>query len=115
VDVSDYARGVLPRLFLLIAVLLMPLGMSPVPAASAAAEHHHGAALPMQHCPEQGTMHHSKAAFSECTMACASALPAVDRAQEQAIAYAPPLVAAVPVLALDSLHPETATPPPKIA
>ncbi|HET8534865.1 MAG TPA: hypothetical protein VFL74_04885 [Sphingomicrobium sp.] len=106
-------RLIVVRLISLVAVLLMPLGMSPAPAA--AAQLHHGASMPMQHCPEQGMKHQSKAAFAECTMACASALPAVDRAQEQAIAYAPPLVAAVPVLALDSLHPETATPPPKIA
>ena len=111
---SDYAAGVLPRLLLLIAVLLMPLGMTAAPAA--AAEHHHrGASMPMQHCPEQRTKHHSKAAFAECTMACASALPAVDRVQEPRMAYSSPLVAAVTVHELQGLHPETETPPPRIA
>jgi hypothetical protein len=112
VDVSDYDAAALPRLFLLVAVLLMPLGMT---AAPAAAEHHHGASMPMQHCPEQRTKHHSKAAFAECTMACASALPAVDRVQEPRMAYASPLVAAVTVHELQGLHPETETPPPRIA
>jgi len=112
--VSDYEAAVLTRLFLLLAVLLMPLGMTTAPAA---AEHHHGASMPMpmQHCPEQRTKHHSKAAFAECTMACASALPAVDRVEEPRMAYASPLVAAVTVHELQGLHPETATPPPRIA
>ena len=110
---SDYACAVLPRLLLLIAVLLMPLGMTAAPAA--AAEHHHSAAMPMQHCPEQGTTHHSKAAFAECTMACASTLPAVDRVQQPPVIYAAPMIASAPVQALHGLHPETATPPPRIA
>ena len=110
---SAYAGGVLPRLFLLVAVLLMPLGMTAAPAA--AADNHHGASMPMQHCPEQGTKHQSKAAFAECTMACASALPAVDRLQQEPMPYRALLVAEAPVRELHGLHPETATPPPRIA
>jgi hypothetical protein len=110
--VSGYAAAVLSRLLLLIAVLVMPLGMT---AAPAAAEHHHSASMPMRHCPEQGTKHHSRAAFAECTMACASALPAVDRVQDPPVAYAAPLTAVALVPALHGLHPETETPPPRVA
>jgi hypothetical protein len=103
---------VLPRLFLLIAVLFMPFGMSPAPAAAA---ERHSAAMPMQHCPEQGANHQSKGAFAACTMACASALPAVDRLQEERMPYGAAFVAETPVRALHGLHPETETPPPRIA
>jgi hypothetical protein len=69
----------------------------------------------MQHCPEEGSKHHSKGAFAECTMACSSALPAVDCIQEQRMPYASLSVTAAPAHELRGLHPETATPPPKIA
>jgi hypothetical protein len=98
------------RSILLIAVLLMPLGMAP-----AAAVPHHAMAMdmPMGHCPDQGPHHDMKGGIAECTMACAGALPAADLADHQ-----PLLITSEPVLlttadALDGLHPETATPPPK--
>lgn len=97
---------------LLIAVLLMPLGMAPAPAGAA---QHHAAAMPMQHCPEQGSKHQSKGAFAECTMACASALPAADRVQERPVPCDAPAVAVAPMHVLHGLHPDTATPPPKSA
>jgi len=106
-------RLIVVRLISLVAVLLMPLGMSPAPAA--AAQLHHGASMPMQHCPEQGMKHQSKAAFAECTMACASALPVMDRLHEERMPYSPAFVTETPVHALHGLHPETATPPPRIA
>ena len=69
------------KLLTLVAVLLMPIAMTAAPAS--ATVHHQGASMPMQHCPEQGSKHESKSAFAECTMACASALPAADQEQEQ--------------------------------
>jgi hypothetical protein len=98
-------------MLILIAVLLMPLGM----AAPAIAGQHHGASMPVQHCPDQGTKHPSKAAFAECTMACASALPAVERVQERPMIHAAALISDAPVHALHGLHPETETPPPRTA
>ena len=95
-------------LLALIAVLLMPLGMTP-----ASAHHQPAAGMAMPHCPEQAPKHDSKGAFAECTMACSAALPAAELQQEQhlpiACAPAPPAVAQI----LRGLHPETATPPPK--
>jgi hypothetical protein len=95
---------------LVVAVLLMPFGMTP---AAATAAHHHGASMPMQHCPEQGSNHGAKGAFAECTMACSAALPAAEIVRDT-----PPLTISLPTelmvaQALHGLHPDTATPPPK--
>jgi hypothetical protein len=111
--VSDYAHPVrimLARLGLLIAVLLMPFGMAP---ATAAPQHAMAMDMPMGHCPDQSPRHDMKGGIAECTMACAGALPAADLADHR-----PLLSASEPILfgtadALDGLHPETATPPPK--
>jgi hypothetical protein len=95
----------------LIAVLLMPLGMTAAPAAVA----HQGrsAGMPMQHCPEQAPRHEKKSGFDECTMACSAALPAADSPQEalMLIASVPNASAATPML--HGVHPDIATPPPK--
>src|SRR3954451_11912400 len=99
--------SVLLRLLALVAVLLMPLGMAPTTAAQ-----HHIVPMPMQHCPEQAPKHD---ALGECTMACAAALPAVDAQQGEAVAIAQVPVVAALVRQLHGLHPETATPPPKLA
>jgi len=100
----------LARMVLLAAVLLMPFGMNAVPAAS---PQHHSAAMPMQHCPEQAPAHQPKSGFAECTMACATALPASDAGGAAAfqIAGVPPEAAAIQQL--HGLDPDTATPPPK--
>jgi hypothetical protein len=98
------------KLVVLIAVLMMPLGMSAAPAAA-----HHGAsaAMPMKHCPEQAPSHHSKAGFVECTMACSAALPAVDFPQERHVLVASAPAEPTAAHMLHGLHPDTATPPPK--
>jgi hypothetical protein len=100
------------KLLTLIAVLAMPLGMTAAPAATM---QHHAASMPMQHCPDQAPGHDSKGAFVACTMACSAALPAIDRSSEQpavtTIEPAPPAA----MRQLHGLHPETATPPPKLS
>jgi hypothetical protein len=98
------------KLLTLIAVLLMPFGMT---AAPAAAMHHHSASMPMQHCPEQGPKESGKAGFVECTMACSAALPATHTRHDEGH-----LILCVPAEAeavhrLHGLHSDTATPPPK--
>lgn len=100
------------KLLTLIAVVLMPLGMS---AAPAAAMQHHSASMPMQHCPEQNPAQSGKAGFVECTMACSAALPAVEPAQGELMPMRCAPVEADPVAQLHGLHPDTATPPPKLA
>ena len=95
------------RLLALIAVLVMPLGM----AAPAAA--HPTAGMAMSHCPDQPSHHQQKAWSPVCTMACASALPALDRAEDEIAPVARIAFAPLPARALDGFHPDTATPPPK--
>lgn len=106
-------RNVIARIVLLAAVLLMPLGMTP--SAATAAHHTMAPGMPMEHCPDQSPGHDSKGALAQCTMACAAAVPASTASAEE-----PHLAAAetgVPALTqrLDGLHPETATPPPRLA
>ena len=98
------------RLLAFIAVLLMPLGMAaPVQA-------HSGMDMAtMAHCPEKAGHHHSKGAVVECTMACASALPAMDRVSDQAAPVHRLVLVPLAARPLRSLHPDTATPPPKAA
>src|SRR3954454_23872997 len=102
---------ILSRLMLLVAVLLMPLGMSP--AGAAPVHHEMAAGMPMGHCPDQAPSHDRKSGFAECTMACAAALPAF----EARPADLPIVPAELPRLTLTDrlhgLHPETATPPPR--
>ena len=100
------------KLLTLIAVLAMPLGMT---AAPAAAMQHHAVSMPMQHCPEQAPGHDSKGAFVECTMACSAALPATDWSSKQPEFGKPQLVRPAATRQLHGLHPETATPPPKLS
>jgi hypothetical protein len=98
------------KLLLLMAVLLMPLGMT----APAAARQHHGssATMPMEHCPDEG-IPDAKGGIAQCTMACAAALPAMDASAGEAltIVCTPELPAAVQ--RLHGVQPDTATPPPK--
>jgi hypothetical protein len=71
--------------------------------------------MPIGHCPDQRSHHDMKGGIAECTMACAGALPAVDLA-----GYRPLPTDCEPIVftaaeRLDGLHPETATPPPKLS
>ena len=102
-----------PRLLVLLALLMMPLGMAPTPAS--APNHQMMAGMPMGHCPDQAPSRDSKSAFGECTMACAAALPAIDHQMDEQDLIVREPVRSVPVQRLHGLHPETATPPPKTA
>ena len=99
----------LAKLLLMFAVLLMPLGMAP----AAAAHRDMSVAMPMGHCPDQSSDHHSKGGITECTMACAAALPAVVSSPADQSFVAREAVGTVFANPLHGLHPETATPPPK--
>ena len=105
-------RIVASKLLLMLAVLLMPLGMTP--AASAQGSHDRPMAA-MGHCDQQAPAHQSTHGFAQCTMACSAALPAFAASTEELPPVvrlpAPPAVAQV----LRGLPPETATPPPRIA
>jgi hypothetical protein len=108
-DVTSLAT----KLLVLLAVLLMPLGMA---MAATTAHHEHAAAsMPVEHCPDRAPQHDMKGGLAACTMACSSALPAADLSRSE-----PPPAAYVPaapsvIMSLHGIHPDTATPPPKLS
>ena len=108
-DVISFAA----KLLVLLAVLLMPLGM----ATAATSAHHEQSAggVPVQHCPDGAPHHDMKGGLAACTMACSAALPAADlsRSEPAAAAYVP--VAPSVTTSLHGIHPDTATPPPKVS
>jgi hypothetical protein len=97
------------KLLILIAVLLMPFGMT----APAAPHRMTAATMPIGHCPDQDSNHGMKAGFHECTMACAAALPAADLVASEPLTIVCQRIAPPAAERLHGLHPETATPPPK--
>ena len=97
------------NLAVLLAVLLMPFGMT-TPAA--AAVRHAPTAMPMRHCPEQSPSQ-SKAGFIECTMACSAAVLAASFGPREPLAIVCSPDEPAIAQRLHGLHPETATPPPK--
>lgn len=103
-------RSLLLRLLAFVAVALMPFGMASAPAAPA---QHQQMAMPMRHCPEPDSSRHSTGAPGDCTMACASALPATDLeiAQEHPLSKVTPDPAVI--AALTGIELEIATPPPR--
>lgn len=103
--------GFLSRLLLALAVVLMPFGMSPVPAR--VSHRSTMTQMPMGHCPDQAPAHAMKGGIPECTMACSAAVPASGAAVGE-----PFLIVCDPIRPgasepLHGLHPETATPPPR--
>ena len=102
------------RLLALVAVLLMPFGMTAAAEASSAA-HHEMAGMPMGHCPDQGSQPESKAGIAACTMICSAALPAIEPARSDRDRVEQLPAEACIVHALAGLHPDSADPPPKRA
>ena len=101
------------KLVVLIAVLLMPLGMSPVPASTQ--NHSMTADMPMGHCADQGSGHDRKHGIAECTMACAAALPAADAPIDEPLSIISGHILPASSEPLHGLHPDIATPPPRLA
>ncbi|QNM81731.1 hypothetical protein H8M03_06540 [Sphingomonas sabuli] len=99
------------RLLTLLAVMLMPFGMataaSPPPSSHAAMA---------EHCPDgqQAPSHHD-GMVGECTMACASALPAAVPERTASDAVAPPVLLSAAIARLAGMELEIATPPPRLA
>lgn len=98
------------KLFALVALMFMPLGMS---SGQAAPSHEAAAGMPMEHCPDQGSGHDGKDRLANCTMACAAALPAVDAPADETLPFHSDPGSPSVVAALHGLHLDIATPPPK--
>lgn len=101
------------KLLVIMAVLLMPLGMSS--AGAAAPDHATMAGMPMGHCPEQSPNHETRGGIAACSMACAAALPAMDVVTDELRALSVESGLSRAVEALHGRHPEIATPPPKLS
>ena len=106
-------QRLIARIALMLAILLMPLSMTP----SAASQAHHmmAAGAPMEHCPDQAPGHDANGALAQCTMACAAAVPATSASAEEPRLVAAEIAKPGLTQRLHGLHPETATPPPKVA
>jgi len=103
-------RSLTLRLLAILAVMFMPFGMAAAPAAPM---EHQQMAMPMQHCPEPNSSRHSSGALADCTMACASALPATHLEIAAAHPASRFLPQAAPIAALSEIQLEIATPPPR--
>jgi hypothetical protein len=103
--------GIVGRILVLFAVLLMPFGMAP--ATVAAAHPLMAMDMPMGHCPDQAPRHDEKGGIADCTMACAGALPAADLAHKEPLLIECAPTQPTAAQRLQGLHPDTATPPPK--
>lgn len=98
------------RMLTLFALVLMPFGMS---AASAGPIHHTPAAA-AQHCDEQGSQPVQAPDAMDCALTCSMLVGA----QPGAVEPLPPVrlpTARLPAESGAGLHPDTATPPPKLA
>jgi hypothetical protein len=101
------------RLLTLLALVLMPFGMG---AANAAPAHHVAAAEVAQHCDDKRGQpaEQSRDEAMDCAVSCSMIAVAQAQVKEPPVAH--PILTA-PRLAERGagLHPETATPPPKLA
>jgi hypothetical protein len=109
---STPMRSAVLRLLALVTVLLMPLGMEP---ASAADHQISMAGMAMQHCPGPSSKHQHNDGLATCSMACASALPAQEQVRDEPPVRRPQPVIPMAGRVLRGIHPEIATPPPKLA
>ena len=106
--------GVVGRLLVLLAVLLMPLGMAPAAASASPVDHHAMAGMAMEHCPDQSNKHEHNDGLAMCSMACASALPAQELARDEMPLRHHQLVGPTMTQRLHGILLEIATPPPKL-
>ena len=99
------------KLLALIALVLMPFGMGSAMAGPA----HHPATASAGHCDEQrGQPAENRSSIAPDCTACSMAIVAQARVQVPAAAARVPAARPFPVRGI-GLHPETATPPPKLS
>lgn len=108
--------AILARIAVLLAVLLMPVGMT---GANAAPAGHSTMSMPtmaMGHCPDTGDHRQGQDMPADCTTACASVLPSVP-VRFGDVRSPLPANFGMPgrARALTGTLLETATPPPRIA
>ncbi len=101
------------KLLTLLALVLLPFGMG---AAGATPAYHAQEAMSAKHCDEKGGQpaEHSRDEAMDCAVSCS--MVAVAEAQVERLPVAHPMLTA-PLLSERGagLHPDTATPPPKLS
>ena len=99
------------RLFMLLAVMLMPFGMSAAPAASIHQEQMN--AMAAGHCDDSGSSPTTNSMLADCAMACSAALPAADL--EPVLSHPVARIVCEPAITatLAGIEMEIATPPPR--
>ncbi|TFI59621.1 hypothetical protein E2493_03880 [Sphingomonas parva] len=115
--------ALLSRLLILLAVLVAPLtmaghaaAMASPPAPQATVVHHRAAEMAAEHCAgasDERPKDRPGQAF-DCAIACA-ALPAMPARVAEISRMPAPLDPPAPACAPRGLHPEAATPPPRIS
>jgi hypothetical protein len=101
------------RLLTLLALVLLPFGMG---TAGAMPTHHAPAAATAQHCDERGGQpaEQSRDEVMDCAVSCS--MLAVAEVQVEELSVAQPVLIAPPIAERHGgLHPDTATPPPKLS
>ena len=98
------------KLLTLVALALMPFGMS----AASAAPAHHAPAAAARHCDEQGSQPVQSPDRMDCAMTCSMLVGAQSGPAEPVPVLRLP-TARLPAKRGAGLHPDTATPPPKLA
>lgn len=104
-------RKLIAHLLLMLSVLAMPFAMQS--AAAAPAPHHAADTMPMGDCPDGQGQSSTDGGIAECTMICASALPAAASAPTCPLLILREPARTAGARALRDIEPEIATPPPK--
>lgn len=98
------------KMLTLVAVALMPFGMS----AASAAPAHHAPSAAAQHCDEQGSQPVQAPQAMDCAMSC-SLLVSAQAGPAEAVPILRLPTVRLPAERGTGLHPDTVTPPPKLA
>jgi hypothetical protein len=101
-------RQTIAKYLLLLAVLLMPFGMTPASAIT-----DESPARAMMHCADQHDAHGGQSGVGHCTMACAAALPASIAGPTDVLGMAQSPLVSASIAILDGVLPDMSTPPPR--
>jgi hypothetical protein len=106
-------RSLAVRLIALVAVMLLPLGMATAPAE--AHQQHSTMTMSIQHCADESSEPKATGARADCTMPCATALPAHDLGPIGSGSFSRSGDRPAAQLSLADIALEIATPPPRFS
>lgn len=106
-------RSLIVRLIALVSVMLLPFGMAAAPAE--AHQQHSTMTMSTQHCADAGSEPEAKGPLADCTMPCATALPAFDLGPIGSESFSRSNDRPAAPLSLAGIDREIATPPPRLS